>query len=164
MAEPSEAADEVQGYRVVGSIALAFGVGVFCLAVIEGTGAVPFDLPRSWYVNRSLWLLLGLSAIAAGCAALRGRRESTATAPAFRSVTLYTRGGCHLCDEARAVLNKYAAEMPEIAEVDIDSNPDLQRRFGECVPVVEIDGTVRFRGRVNEILLRRLIAHSRDRV
>ena len=41
--------------------------------------------------------------------------------------------------------------------VDVDADPQLRERFNECVPVVEIDGRIRFRGRVNPRLLRRLI-------
>jgi hypothetical protein len=43
-------------------------------------------------------------------------------------------------------------------EIDIDQDPALVDRFDVCVPVVEIDGKVRFRGRVDELLLRRLLA------
>jgi hypothetical protein len=48
-------------------------------------------------------------------------------------------------------------------EVDIDRDPELVARFSTCVPVVELDGKVRFRGRVNEVLLRRLIAATPPR-
>ncbi len=41
--------------------------------------------------------------------------------------------------------------------VDIDADPILRDRFDTCVPVVEIDGRVRFRGRVEPRLLRRII-------
>jgi hypothetical protein len=44
-----------------------------------------------------------------------------------------------------------------VATVDIDRDPALVERYGHCVPVVEIEGRVRFRGRVNEMLLRRLL-------
>ena len=69
-------------------------------------------------------------------------------------VTLYTRDGCHLCDDALALLAKYGVK-PTL--VDIDRQPELKERFNTCVPVVEIDGKIRFRGRVNEVLLRRLL-------
>jgi hypothetical protein len=45
--------------------------------------------------------------------------------------------------------------LPEI--VDIDEDPALIERFNTCVPVVEIDGRIRFRGHVNVVLLRRLL-------
>jgi glutaredoxin len=72
-----------------------------------------------------------------------------------QGVILYTRRGCHLCDDAKRLLVKHGLS-PE--EVDIDADPELQRRYTECVPVVVIDGRERFRGRVDEVLLRRLLA------
>lgn len=70
------------------------------------------------------------------------------------SVTLYTRKGCHLCEEAHAVLLKHGIE-PEL--VDIDVHPEYRERYTDCVPVVVMDGQERFRGRVNDVLLRRLL-------
>ena len=71
-----------------------------------------------------------------------------------REVILYTRQGCHLCDEARQTLIRCQL-VPRL--IDIDEDPELVARYDECVPVVVIDGQERFRGRVNEVLLRRLI-------
>ena len=71
------------------------------------------------------------------------------------NVVLYTRRGCHLCDEALAVITHYGLS-PRL--VDIDADPVLRERYNECVPVVEIDGQERFRGRVNAVLLARLLA------
>jgi len=73
----------------------------------------------------------------------------------MRRVVLYTRQGCHLCDDARSLLERYGLK-PSL--VDIDADSQLRVRYTECVPVVEIDGRERFRGRVNEVLLRRLLA------
>lgn len=70
------------------------------------------------------------------------------------NVTLYTRFGCHLCDDALALLRRHGLSP---REVDIDQDPQLRERYDTCVPVVEIDGRERFRGRVDELLLRRLI-------
>jgi glutaredoxin len=69
-------------------------------------------------------------------------------------VVLYIRHGCHLCDEAYQLLIEHDLE-PTL--VDIDSDRALQARFGEHVPVVEIDNQIRFRGRVEPVLLRRLL-------
>ena len=55
-------------------------------------------------------------------------------------VTLYTRAGCHLCEAAEAVLRDLAPGRAEIRIVDIDADPELQRRFTVRVPVVEVDG------------------------
>jgi glutaredoxin len=70
---------------------------------------------------------------------------------------LYTREGCHLCDHARDTLVKYRRYLPAVEEIDIDGDPQLIEQFHTWVPVVELDGKVRFRGDVDELLLRRLI-------
>lgn len=67
---------------------------------------------------------------------------------------LYTRPGCHLCDVAKATLKSHGLD-PE--EINIDQDADLRQQYDTCVPVVMIDRQVRFRGRVNEVLLRRLL-------
>ncbi len=69
-------------------------------------------------------------------------------------VLLFSRAGCHLCDEAKALLEQHGLT---VTELDVDRNPELVERYGECVPVVVIDGQLRFRGRVDPILLRRLL-------
>lgn len=71
------------------------------------------------------------------------------------NVVLYTRKGCHLCDDAHDLLVRHGLEPQS---VDIDADPALRERFTTCVPVVEIDGKIRFRGRVNEVLLKRLLS------
>jgi glutaredoxin len=71
------------------------------------------------------------------------------------SVILYSRNGCHLCEDALAMLLRLGL-TPQV--VDIDANPELRERFNHCVPVVAIDGRERFRGQVNEVLLRRIVA------
>ncbi len=73
--------------------------------------------------------------------------------PAHETI-LYTRRGCHLCDDAREILIKHGLSPHSI---DIDNDPELVSQFTDCVPVVFIDGHERFRGRVNEVLLRRLL-------
>jgi len=70
-------------------------------------------------------------------------------------VLLYTRAGCHLCDEAKALLESFSLS---VESVDIDADPQLRGRYDQCVPVVVIDGQERFRGRVDPVLLRRLLA------
>ncbi len=72
-----------------------------------------------------------------------------------RSVILYTRPGCHLCEDAEKLLRRYGL-IPKL--VDIDTDPELTNRYNLTIPVVEIDGKERFRGVVNEVLLRRLLA------
>ena len=79
----------------------------------------------------------------------------------FHLLTFYMRDGCHLCDEALELLQRYSAYLPAIHEVDVDADPASRERFNTAVPVVEIDGKIRFRGRVSELLLRRLIEGTR---
>ena len=82
------------------------------------------------------------------------RRKKTEPA---RHIVLYTRHGCHLCDDAAALLEPARAQHGFTLEtVDIDSDPELTVKYGECVPVVIVDGKERFRGRINLVLLRRL--------
>lgn len=71
-----------------------------------------------------------------------------------QNFVVYTRQGCHLCDVAVALLRRNGLE-PDL--VDIDQDPQLRSRYDTCVPVVMVDGRERFRGRVNEVLLRRLL-------
>ena len=75
-----------------------------------------------------------------------------------REVVLYTRAGCHLCDDALDVLSRHGVQ-PRL--VDIDQDTTARELYNECVPVVEIDGKVHFRGLVNEVLLRRLLGAPR---
>ena len=68
---------------------------------------------------------------------------------------VYTRQGCHLCDEAWATLIEHGLECRAI---DIDQAPELRAKYDQCVPVVSIQGRVRFKGRVDRLLLKRIIA------
>ncbi|MGH3092107.1 MAG: glutaredoxin family protein [Gaiellaceae bacterium] len=62
-----------------------------------------------------------------------------------RRVTLYHAAGCHLCESAKRVLAQVRAEVPfELEEVDIGSEPELERRYRERIPVVAVDGEEAF--------------------
>jgi glutaredoxin len=69
-------------------------------------------------------------------------------------VLVYTRQGCHLCDIACDTLRTHGL-APQL--IDIDDDPALVEQFDTCVPVVKIDGRIRFRGRVDPLLLRRML-------
>ncbi len=70
-------------------------------------------------------------------------------------VTLLGRVGCHLCDEARAVIERVCADLDEaFDEVDIDSDPALVERYGAEIPVTLVDGRQHDFWRVNEARLR----------
>jgi glutaredoxin len=72
-------------------------------------------------------------------------------------ILLYTRRGCHLCDEAEDML---AAHDVPAARVDVDGEPAAAARYGLRVPVLEIDGEAVLEGRFEE---RRLAALLADR-
>ena len=56
-------------------------------------------------------------------------------------VVLYTRKGCHLCDNARDLVSKVCAEQNvSWREVDIDTDPEVRARLSDLTPVVEVDG------------------------
>jgi len=61
------------------------------------------------------------------------------------SVTLYRAEGCHLCEQARKKLDELQGELEfELAEVDITGDPELEARYRELIPAVEIDGQLAF--------------------
>jgi len=73
-----------------------------------------------------------------------------------REVILYTREGCHLCEAAHAVLEQAQQRVSfDLRLIDIGGNEELEGLYGLEIPVVVIDGQVRFRGHVNPVLLRR---------
>jgi glutaredoxin len=56
-------------------------------------------------------------------------------------VTLYGKPGCHLCDDAREVIQQVCADLGEsFAEVDITTDPALSQRYAEEIPVTLVDG------------------------
>ena len=62
-----------------------------------------------------------------------------------RRLTLFHAPGCHLCESARRVLERVRDEVPfELEEVDISCEPELERRYRERIPVVEVDGEEAF--------------------
>jgi hypothetical protein len=133
------------------------GVGV-TLGILPMVGMrLPLPLPQP------LWLGLSVAALVAGASfTWKGAHPRTSWKPSrpgrrFQSAVIYTRADCGLCREAEVLLSRYADLLPPIVEVDIDHDPELKAQFNTCVPVVELDGQVRFRGRVSEALLRRLI-------
>lgn len=70
-------------------------------------------------------------------------------------VTLYTRPGCHLCAEARVVVERVCADLGEsFDEVDITTDPALLERFTEEIPVTFVDGRQHDFWRVDEQRLR----------
>ena len=74
-------------------------------------------------------------------------------------LTLYVARDCHLCDLARADLDRLLPELRfEVDEVDITGVPELERAYREWIPVIEVDGTRVSVYRVEPDPLRRALA------
>ena len=73
-------------------------------------------------------------------------------------VTLYSKPGCHLCDEARAVVAQVTAELGlGFDEVDITTDQALFDRYWEQIPVTLVDGAQHDFWRVDAGRLRRAL-------
>lgn len=149
--------------EIIGSLLFFAGVGLLLFSVFAQTPAFSLSLPRFWYRHERWWPFL-----AAGLAALGYLIQSRSTAVSrtwkpslpgtrFQRVVLYTRQECHLCDVAKDTLHRFGEWLPHIEEIDVDESSELKDLYESSVPVVEIDGTVRFRGVIDERLLKRLI-------
>ena len=69
-------------------------------------------------------------------------------------LTLYGKPGCHLCHEARDVVKRVLLDRDlGLEEIDITLDPALFARFGERIPVLELDGEILFEFVVDEDLL-----------
>jgi glutaredoxin len=82
----------------------------------------------------------------------------------MRTVVLYGREGCCLCDDAREILERVRVRHPfELAERDIDADEILLQRYLERIPVITIDGEEVFDLFVDEPELERRLdmVHSR---
>lgn len=149
--------------HAAGTPLLLLGSAGLCTGVLDAINLLPSAVARWWFQSESLLILISIILLLSGLRlSWRAAHATAGWSPArpgvrFQSVVLYTRAECGLCDEARSLLALYREHLPPLVEVDIDADPQLVKQFGTCVPVVEIDGRVRFRGRVSEVLLRRLI-------
>jgi glutaredoxin len=77
-------------------------------------------------------------------------------------VVVLTRQGCHLCDEAIAQVAAICAETGEgYAVVDVDSDPELQRRYTDQVPVTFVDGAQHDFWRVDPARLKAALLRTR---
>jgi len=77
-----------------------------------------------------------------------------------RRVTLYTKKGCHLCEEARGLLLRLREEYDlAIAEVDIESERGLEKIYGSLIPVVALEGGRIFHSKISESQLRQALGH-----
>jgi len=74
-------------------------------------------------------------------------------------VRLYSKPGCHLCDDARAVVERVCADLgTSYDEVDITTSPELMNAYADQIPVTFVDGRQHDFWRVDETRLRRALA------
>lgn len=79
-------------------------------------------------------------------------------------VVLYGAAGCHLCGRARATVVALRDELGfELREIDITGDEELEARYRELLPVVEIDGRRAFAYHVPAAALRRALATGAPR-
>jgi glutaredoxin len=77
------------------------------------------------------------------------------------TLTLYSRAGCHLCDEMKAVVQRAVHTMAaaiRIEEIDISTDAALEARYGLEIPVLLIDGKKAAKYRVTEDELARVLS------
>jgi glutaredoxin len=76
-----------------------------------------------------------------------------------KTVVLYGRPGCHLCGDARVILERIRAELPfALDERDIEQDEALHRAYLERIPVIALDGEELFEFFVDEDELRRRLS------
>jgi glutaredoxin len=82
--------------------------------------------------------------------------------PSLCQVVLYSAPNCSLCERARATLAAIRADVEfDLEEVDITGDPELEARYRELLPVVEIDGEQAFTYFVHIDSFRRRVAQAR---
>jgi thiol-disulfide isomerase/thioredoxin len=75
-------------------------------------------------------------------------------------LTLYSRPGCHLCDEMKAVVQRASRAVDAsiiVEEIDISTDPELEARYGLEIPVLFVEGKKAAKYRVTEEELARLL-------
>ena len=74
-------------------------------------------------------------------------------------LTIYSRPGCHLCDEMKTVVARVAQTIPlSLDEIDISTDPELEALYGLEIPVLMMDGKKAAKYRIEEADLMRLLA------
>ena len=82
-------------------------------------------------------------------------------ATAKAHVIIYSRPGCHLCDEARqAIEEAQCLDKYTLEEINIESDPDLLRRYQYDIPVITIDGVEVFKHRLTSEAFRERLPTS----
>ena len=76
-------------------------------------------------------------------------------------LTIYSRPGCHLCDEMKEIVRRVARSVPlSVDEVDISRDPALEERYGLQIPVLMIEGKKAAKYRIAEETLMRMLTKT----
>jgi len=79
------------------------------------------------------------------------------------NVTIYSRPGCHLCDEAKARIRQAnCGDLYILSEVSIESDPELLERYKNDIPVITFDGVEVFRHRISAIEFKEALLRHRQ--
>lgn len=86
------------------------------------------------------------------------RRIERRSRPRQIQVEVYSRTGCHLCDDAKAVIERFTSSYPiKLKVTDVDQSETLRQQYGNDIPVILINGAEAFRHRVSEPELERIL-------
>jgi hypothetical protein len=79
-------------------------------------------------------------------------------------LTIYSRPGCHLCDEMKEVVRRVSASVPlALDEIDISGDAELERLYGVEIPVLMVDGKKVAKYRIGESELVRVLTAGRGK-
>jgi glutaredoxin len=68
------------------------------------------------------------------------------------NVEIYSRPGCHLCDDAKVIIDRVRRRFPfGLRVIDIERDPEMEKAYGEQIPLVFINGNQAFKYHVDEI-------------
>jgi len=73
-------------------------------------------------------------------------------------IEIYSRPDCHLCEEAKEVVDRVSVRFPFVVRViNIETDAELEKTYGEQVPVVFVNGKKAFKFRVDEAELEKRV-------
>lgn len=82
------------------------------------------------------------------------------------ALTLYSRRGCHLCDDMKAVITRVSRDLAlpiSLEEIDISTDADLELRYGVEIPVLLMNGKKVAKYRLTETELARMLSERAGR-
>jgi glutaredoxin len=73
-------------------------------------------------------------------------------------IDIYSRPGCHLCDDAKIIVDRVRSRLPfDVRVINVETEPELEKTYGDKVPAVCINGNLAFKYRVDEAKLERMV-------